>query len=610
MTKAFFSRILPIVPLRQEPVRLDARDGRLVLVRSRLGAVVLGSVFVGLACSSAVAADKASAQPAGSARSTEAKAKAKIEPSRAETSEQVADKDGWTSQTVVVAAETVEVLPAPEEAGNQRRVRWLDGFQRQASHLGMGRLAGKPAGKRREAQRADYSFGLHRFIRTAAAHQEEDAAEAQPAPLTGWDPDIEGSAALPDDDESSDEIVVIGLSAADLKTARAHGFTVMDATEVGDSGTFQRLKAPAGIPRRQAERMLYKILPSLSVMPNYTYSIFMGTPGEGDAISVLPGADRRKATPASAEPCSGDTCFGPELIAWNKELSKCTKNVRIGIIDTSFDVSHPAFKRIKAIQKDFLGGQKPTENDWHGTAILSLLAGDPSSGTPGLVPDATFLLATAFQTDAAGNASTDSVRLLAALAWLDELDVDIVNMSFSGRKDPAFAEAIARMSEKGVMFVAAAGNMGPTAKSSYPAAYPHVIAVTAVNRNGENYRGANRGKYVDVAAPGVDILTALPDGQQGYRTGTSFAVPFVTAILATRGGRIGNFAESEQQLLAQLAAQDLGAPGRDPTYGVGLVRAPEQCPHGGDLIARGAPAREAWSQQTTLVRASTGGPAP
>lgn len=608
MTKAFFSKTLPIMPLRQGSARAAQCRTRAVPVRSRFGAVVLGSAFVGLSWAPAVAAEKASVQQAGSARSTEAKTKAKTEPSRTQTSEQDTGQDEWTSQTVVVASETVEVLPAPEEAGNQRRVQWLDGFQRQASHLGMGRGAGKQAGKRRDnGGQSAYSFGLHRFIRTAAAHHEEDA---QAAPLSGWDPDIE-AAGLSDEDGSSDEIVVIGLSAADLKTARAHGFTVTDATEVGDSGTFQRLKAPAGTTRRQAERELYKILPSLSVMPNYTYSIFMGAPGKGDAsISVLPGADRRKATLASGKPCPSDTCFGPELIAWNKSLSRCAKEVRIGVIDTSFDVSHPTFKNIKAIQKDFLGGQKPTENDWHGTAILSLLAGDPNSGTPGLVPDATFLLATAFQTDAAGNASTDSVRLLAALAWLDELDVDIVNMSFSGRKDPAFAEAIARMSEKGVMFVAAAGNMGPTAKSSYPAAYPHVIAVTAVNRNGENYRGANRGKYVDVAAPGVDILTALPDGQQGYRTGTSFAVPFVTAILATRGGRVGTFAESEQQLLEQLAAQDLGAPGRDPTYGMGLVRAPEQCPHGGDLIARGAPAREAWSQQTTLVRASGGGSAP
>src|SRR5690606_34287671 len=152
--------------------------------------------------------------------------------------------------------------------------------------------------------------------------------------------------------------------------------------------------------------------------------------------------------------------------------------------------------------------------------------------------------------------------------------------------------------------------MGPTAAPSYPAAYPHVIAVTAVNRDGENYRSANRGGYIDVSAPGVDILTALPHAQQGYRTGTSFAVPFVTAILATRGGAQQAFAQSEQELVAQLVDQDLGPPGRDPTYGVGLVRAPERCPRGGDLVAarRDPHSRESWSKRTTLLKAGAAKP--
>jgi subtilisin family serine protease len=67
---------------------------------------------------------------------------------------------------------------------------------------------------------------------------------------------------------------------------------------------------------------------------------------------------------------------------------------------------------------------------------------------------------------------------------------------------------------------------------AYPAAYPEVIAVTAVDRNKRSYAEANHGTYIDMAAPGVRIWTALPNNQQGMLSGTSFAAPFVTAIAA------------------------------------------------------------------------------
>ena len=72
----------------------------------------------------------------------------------------------------------------------------------------------------------------------------------------------------------------------------------------------------------------------------------------------------------------------------------------------------------------------------------------------------------------------------------------------------------------------------PTRAPGYPAAYEEVIAVTAVDRKGGNYDHANRGTYIDVAAPGVQILAALPGGKEGLLSGTSFAAPFVTAVVA------------------------------------------------------------------------------
>lgn len=499
----------------------------------------------------------------------------------------------------------------PDNKGAVRPPKLLDGLQGQASHLGMGRNALKPdaegpeRGRGRSAEGgADGKGAGERLPGQAGDARSVARAAGRIRAFPGQDRGAEMPSKMFVDERKS-ELVISDISPVDLETAKALGFVIGDAIDLKGTGTkVRRLSAP-GFSRDEAERELHKALPFLPVMPNHAYTIFMGTLGETEGASALPGLDPRKVSPASAKPCPSQTCFGSQLIKWSNSLDACTKDVRIGVIDTSFDIGHPAFNSLKSIQGEFLGGERPSPYDWHGTAVLSLLAGNPKSSTPGLVPDATFLLASAFRSDVNGNASTDTVRLLAALDWLDQLDVDIVNMSFSGPQDSALAAAIERMSKKGIVFIAAAGNMGPTAAPSYPAAYPHVIAVTAVNRNGMNYKSANRGSYIDMSAPGVDILTALPDAKQGYRTGTSFAVPFVTAILATKA-KSGHPA-SEFELLAEVPTRDLGPPGPDPIYGVGLAMAPQQCTRRGDAVADGAPsALDAWATQTTFIKAGAG----
>ncbi len=403
------------------------------------------------------------------------------------------------------------------------------------------------------------------------------------------------------------EFVVPALTPEDLARAKQHGFELSTPVEIGERGTrMQRLRAP-GFVGNEAERELHKALPFLSVTPNYAYSIFIGALGEAE-----PGRpSSRKPVVASQAPCPQAVCFGERFIDWTGEARACAGAAKIGIIDTSFDTGHPAFANLRFESREFLDGARSSPYDWHGTAVLSVLAGNPTAGTPGLAPGATYYLATAFRSDAAGNASTDTMRLLAALAWLEEQDVDVVNMSFAGPRDPAVAAAIQRLSKKGVVSVAAVGNMGPNAPPSYPAAYPQVIAVTAVNRQGNSYRNANRGPHVDVSAPGVDILTALPRKQQGLKSGTSFAAPFVTAIVATHGDMA--FTGAKSQVLAHVKTRDLGPPGRDPIYGAGLALAPRAC-GGGKVAGGGAKGRPSaaaastpsWTNSTTLMRAGAG----
>ena len=99
------------------------------------------------------------------------------------------------------------------------------------------------------------------------------------------------------------------------------------------------------------------------------------------------------------------------------------------------------------------------------------------------------------------------------------------------------------------------------------------MAVTAVR----GYIHANHGEYIDIAAPGVNIWTALANALEGYQSGTSFAAPHVTAILAAVQGRVRD--KSKEGYLRAVSTRDLGPPGRDNIYGRGLALAPAACSH-------------------------------
>ncbi len=345
--------------------------------------------------------------------------------------------------------------------------------------------------------------------------------------------------------------------------------------------TVSRLQIPATMDVAAAQQVLRQQMPSDVFSPNYVYRMYDTQGARTESRSEGDSDIRARA----GDTCGDDRCFGPTLIHWKSALKTCAQGAKIGVIDTSFDITHPTFRNLKWRLGHFLDTEKPSPHDWHGTAILSILAGDSSSGTPGLIPDAEFQLAAAFSSDEHGNASTSTVNLLNALNWLDGQGVQYVNMSFSGPRDPLFANAIVAMQKRGVVFVAAAGNQGPTAPPAYPAAYSQVIAVTAVDRKMGGYRYANRGSYVDLAAPGVEIWTALPKSKEGYRTGTSFAAPFVTAIVASQP-QLKSSGLSKAEFIRRFKLQDLGPSGRDPIYGQGLVLAPETCSAGPGVVAR------------------------
>jgi subtilisin family serine protease len=162
-------------------------------------------------------------------------------------------------------------------------------------------------------------------------------------------------------------------------------------------------------------------------------------------------------------------------------------------------------------------------------------------------------------------------RLAAALAWLMQERVPVINLSVVGPPNLLLERLVAAATRKGHLLVAAVGNDGPAAAPLYPAAYPGVVSVTAVDRKLKVIVEAGRGSSVDFAAPGAGVAAAsLPAGTRIVR-GTSFAAPVVAGLLAQRHLRPDPVAASQALQSLAAAAMDLGKPGFDPAYGNGCV---------------------------------------
>lgn len=265
----------------------------------------------------------------------------------------------------------------------------------------------------------------------------------------------------------------------------------------------------------------------------------------------------------------------PQSLLSFPELSKA--KIKIGLVDSKVQLQHEAFKKADITSRSFVAETLVEPID-HGTAVASILCGN-SQKYRGLLPSTHLLAASVFYEDPKIGQHASVTSLILALNWLAESGVDVINMSLTGPDNRVLNAALKKLHEKGILIVAAAGNSGPAGKPLYPAAYDFVVAVTAVNQKQLAFHMANRGEHIDVSAPGVNILHALPNGEYGNSSGTSFAAPFVTAAVAAymknKNTKVTS-KNSAQRLLNRFyaSARDLGAPGHDQIYGHGLVQSP------------------------------------
>ncbi len=210
------------------------------------------------------------------------------------------------------------------------------------------------------------------------------------------------------------------------------------------------------------------------------------------------------------------------------------KGILIGLIDTRVDSAQPALAGCVLEAVD-LTGKGSADPGQHGTGLAGVMAAQATAAAiEGIAPGARILALQAFEPDP--NDPTlgvgSSQRLAQAIDIAVKHGVKVLNLSFSGPRDPIVSFLLQRAMAAGVVVVAAAGNDGPEGPPRYPAAQDGVIAVTATDALGRLYPMATHGPFVSVAAPGVDILTIGPGETVQYLSGTSLAAAHVSAVAA------------------------------------------------------------------------------
>lgn len=233
---------------------------------------------------------------------------------------------------------------------------------------------------------------------------------------------------------------------------------------------------------------------------------------------------------------------------------------RVGMIDTGLHSKHKALSSAKVTQRNFGRGAELTPRN-HGTAVASIMA---RTGTPTLYVADVFSGPILF---------SDVESIVRAMDWLAGRGVSVINMSLAGPSNSLLAEAVKRLVANGHVIVAAVGNNGKEGEPLYPASYPDVVGVTAVDAKRRIFKNAYQGVSVDYAAVGVKIRAAAIRGHKKY-SGTSFASPVIAAFIAVRYQQpITSERTAVLQHLNTLVV-DLGTPGRDPIFGIGVLPVP------------------------------------
>jgi type VII secretion-associated serine protease mycosin len=263
--------------------------------------------------------------------------------------------------------------------------------------------------------------------------------------------------------------------------------------------------------------------------------------------------------------------------------------ITVAVLDTGVEADHPDLVGNVLPGKDMIGfGAKDGDPEWahHGTSMAGIIAAHGhgpgnADGVMGIAPEARILpVRVILEDDDPARAKARSTRgnaLAEGIRWAADHGADVINLSLgddsaSAHPEPAEDEAIQYALKKGSVVVASAGNGGAKGdRISYPAAYPGVIAATAVDKYGTRASFSTRRWYATVSAPGVNVVIADPDHKYYEGWGTSAASAFVSGAVALIRAAHPGLTPAQIKKLLEDTARNAPAGGRDDSRGFGFV---------------------------------------
>jgi thermitase len=265
--------------------------------------------------------------------------------------------------------------------------------------------------------------------------------------------------------------------------------------------------------------------------------------------------------------------------AWNRVRGG---GVDIAIVDTGISNTHPDLERKISGQANCIndsaddlscveGPESAEDDSGHGTRVAGVAAASTNNdeGVAGACPNCRLLIAKSLNSNNDGTASD----VAGGIIWATDEGAEVINLSLGAEEAdaPPVKKAINRAQHRGAVVVASAGNYGGNSKTVYPAAYKNVVAVAATDRNNRRVSNSSTGNWVDVSAPGVDVLSTKYRKVYERFSGTSMSSPFVAGV----AGLLSDQGRSAKEIRRRIntTAVDLGPTGKDDKYGHGLVDA-------------------------------------
>jgi subtilisin family serine protease len=280
---------------------------------------------------------------------------------------------------------------------------------------------------------------------------------------------------------------------------------------------------------------------------------------------------------ALGKPSGGGTTPPAQVLPWGIDRIDADvawtyskgSTVKVAILDTGIDYTHPDLAgNVKGGINTITPAKTYMDDNGHGTHVAGITAAlNNTVGVIGVGPQISLYAVKALDRRGSGYLSD----IIEGLQWSIDNKMQVINMSLGSSSDNlSFHQAVQAVYQAGIIQVAAAGNDGAYNTVNYPAKYPEVIAVSAVDANGQLASFSSYGPEITIAAPGVNIYSTYKGGVYKTLNGTSMAAPHVTGTVALKLTQ-GIYTPDQIKIILQNTAENLNL--NSSAQGAGLVDA-------------------------------------